>query len=45
VKISLNAAIGAAEWDGIETGDRLLARADREVYRAKAPAGRIRSSS
>ena len=35
VTVFVNAAIGIAEWDGREKGLDLLARADREVYRAK----------
>jgi diguanylate cyclase (GGDEF)-like protein len=38
VKTLLSAAIGAAQWNGKETGEQLLSRADQEVYRAKAPA-------
>ena len=32
---------GVAEWDGTETAEDLLARADKSLYRAKA-AGRDR---
>jgi diguanylate cyclase (GGDEF)-like protein len=35
VTVFVNASIGIAEWDGHENGLGLLARADREVYRAK----------
>lgn len=45
VKVTLKASLGVAEWDGKETGLALLARADREVYRAKQAGSRIRTPS
>jgi diguanylate cyclase len=40
VKTALNASLGVAEWDGGENALALLARADRQVYRAKQPGSR-----
>jgi diguanylate cyclase (GGDEF)-like protein len=42
VKILLRASIGVAEWDGNESGTALLARVDREGYRAKEIGKRVR---
>ena len=44
VKTSLKASIGVALWDRMESGLALLARADREVYRAKESGSRARVS-
>lgn len=41
VKIPLQASIGVAVWDGNESGLELLAKADRELYRAKQPGDRV----
>lgn len=35
VTIVVSGAMGAAEWDGSESGPELVARADAEVYRSK----------
>lgn len=45
VRIDLRASIGAAEWDGAENAMSLVARVDREVYKAKRSAGRTRNPS
>jgi diguanylate cyclase len=44
VKVQLNAAIGVAQWNGKETGDELLARADSGVYSAKGASARTRGA-
>ena len=33
--ISVDAALGTAAWNGVETGQELFIRADREMYKAK----------
>ena len=35
VTLKLNASMGSAEWNGAETGEELIARADNLVYRTK----------
>lgn len=45
VKIDLRASIGVAEWDGVETAMSLLARVDREVYKAKRSGSRTRNAN
>jgi diguanylate cyclase (GGDEF)-like protein len=48
VMVTVQAAIGAVQWNGVETGLELLARADACVYAAKrergSPAGSTRGS-
>jgi len=45
VKTDLQASIGVAEWDGVESAMSLLARVDREVYKAKRSGSRTRNSN
>jgi len=40
VKVNSCAAVGVVEWDGQETALQILARVDKEVYRAKATSSR-----
>src|SRR5439155_19412758 len=40
VRVNSCAAVGVVEWDGHETALELLARVDKEVYRAKATSSR-----
>jgi diguanylate cyclase len=42
VKTLLRASVGVAVWDGTESGQALLARADQELYRDKQSGGRAR---
>ncbi len=39
-KVSVNAAIGVAEWKPKETVAQMLARADRAMYQQKTAAGK-----
>ena len=42
MKTLLRASVGVAVWDGSESGQAMLARADQEVYRGKQSGGRAR---